>query len=72
MSDSTNEFSVSDLIRMKHTPPSHLRWEIKDVENIAINNEICGKSYMRNIEMHVRKLFKSINEDFLKDKTIMI
>ena len=71
MSDSTNEFSLSDIIRMKLITPSHLRWEIKDVENIAINNEICGKSYMRNIEMHVRK-FKSINKDFLKDKIIMI
>ena len=70
MSDSTNEFSVSDLIMMKLTPPSHLRWEIKDVENIAINNEICGKSYMRNIEMHVRK-FRSINEGVLKDKIII-
>ena len=49
MSDSTYEFSVSDLIRMELTPPSHLRWEIKAVENIAINDEICGKSYMRNI-----------------------
>ena len=35
ISDSTNEFSISDLIRMKLTPPSHLRWEIKDVENIV-------------------------------------
>ena len=65
-------FSISNLIRMKITSPSHLRWEIKDVEKIAKNKEICGKSYMRNIEMHVRKLFKSINEDFLKDKIIMI
>ena len=71
ISDSTNEFSISDLIRMRLTPPSHLRWERKDVENITIKDEIFGKSYMRNIEMHVRK-FRSINEDCLKDKIIMI
>ena len=56
---------------MRLTPPSHLRWERNDVENITIKDEIFGKSYMRDIEMHVRK-FRSIYEDCLKDKTIMI